>query len=433
MKSKTILVVSLLLTFCIIIFVSSTAFTKSTTATVKLTMFEEAKNANDNHGFLAAFEKETGIKVEFNVVPGEGPDKYRKIDIALMSGDETDLIKLDNPNFQAKYAGAKLITPLNSLAKNDKYDLEKIYGKYLTKYDGKKGNIYYLPSDISMNVVFYNKKIFDDAKVPYPKGPWTWEQYVETAKKLTNLDKGIYGSLMQQWEYYLYIQAEQKKIPPYKKDGTSNLDHPAWKDSLKWFGDLGNVLKIQPSWLEMSTKKITWDSFSSGKYGMQYIGSWYTSLFNDPQYPRDWNYGVAPGPGENILCAGGAISINANSKHKKEAFRFVKYYAENQYKVLGAIPARVDLSKDDYLKLFVDVCAKNKPGDATPEDYVKAFIDNGQGAVPEKIIGPAAAQINDMYVKEGELYLIGSRSLDETMKVIKQKADEAIKKEKEVQ
>jgi len=34
-------------------------------------------------------------------------------------------------------------------------------------------------------VIFYNKSIFDKCGVPYPKGDWTWEEFVEVAKKVT--------------------------------------------------------------------------------------------------------------------------------------------------------------------------------------------------------------------------------------------------------
>ncbi len=45
-------------------------------------------------------------------------------------------------------------------------------------------------------VMFYAKKIFDDAGVPYPKDDWTFDQFVETAKKLTNADKKKFGYQM---------------------------------------------------------------------------------------------------------------------------------------------------------------------------------------------------------------------------------------------
>ena len=44
---------------------------------------------------------------------------------------------------------------------------------------------------------FINSKVFENAGVEIPSAEgWTWEKYIETAQKLTNLDEEIYGSLM---------------------------------------------------------------------------------------------------------------------------------------------------------------------------------------------------------------------------------------------
>ena len=43
-------------------------------------------------------------------------------------------------------------------------------------------------------LLYYNKKLFDDARIPYPPASadkaWTWKQYVEAAKKLTKDQNG---------------------------------------------------------------------------------------------------------------------------------------------------------------------------------------------------------------------------------------------------
>ena len=47
-----------------------------------------------------------------------------------------------------------------------------------------------------MMIMFYAKKIFDEAGVAYPKDDWTFDQFVEIAKKLTNADKRKFGYQM---------------------------------------------------------------------------------------------------------------------------------------------------------------------------------------------------------------------------------------------
>lgn len=399
---------------------------------VTLTMFIQQSCIDQTMGKIKeeAERDLKNIKLEFNVLPTDDGDLV-KMDMALMSGDTTDIVYLPNPNYQAKFTKAKLLLPLNDLAKEAGVDIEQGFGKNLTKYED--GNVYYLPAEQSLNVVYYNKKIFDDAKVPYPTGNWTWDEYVEIAKKLTDPAKGIYGSLMQYgigWEYYLYIQPQQRKINAYKPDGTSNFDDPAWKEALKWNYDLGNTLKVQPGEVEFVSQKIQWDAFMTGKYGMQMIGSWFTSVATDYNtYPRDWKIGICAPPGaadgKNILVSPTCFGVNKNSKNAKAAFELINYISKGFYRYSGGMPSRADVTAEDYDKLFKSTSESLK-GEVTVDELKKTFIDNGMGFVSEKIVGTASAQINDNLVKETEKYLFNKQSLDDTMKNIKEQSDQFI-------
>lgn len=372
------------------------------------------------------------IKIEFNIL-AEGVDSFNKMDMAVMSGDKTDVVLLQNPNHYSKYVSGKLLMPLNDIAKAANYDMDKVYGGYMKKYEND--TVYWLPDAVTMNIVYYNKKIFDDAGVPYPTGNWTWDDYTEIAKKLTDTSKGIYGSLMElDWEYYNYILANQQKASAYKQDGTSNFDDPAWANSLKWLKELSDVHKIQPSRPEFVAKKLQFDSFMTGKFGMEMIGTWFLGIAQDSEkYPRDWKIGVCAPPGneggKNILSAGGGFGISNNSKYPNEAFKVIAYLCENEYKENGGVtPARVDVSKEDLLKALASTAEKLN-GDVTAEDIYNAAYPAHLGVANEKIIGTASSQINDLYNKEAEKYLFGNQTLEETMKNIKTKADDFIAKE----
>lgn len=405
---------------------------KKSAESITLKMFMEAKEADnpDTKKLNDDFTAKTGIKIEPVIVPGEGPEIFKKIDIAVTSGDETDIINLNILN-ELKYAQGGWLIPMDDMIKADNYDVDKIYGKYLARYNDK---VYTLPVLASQWAVFYNKKIFDDAGVPYPKGEWTWDEYIETAKKLTNKDKGIYGSYMLDYDVYMYMLARQNDVPGYKADGTSNYDDPLYKESLKFFGDLGNTHKIQPSWLEFKTKKLAWDGFTTGNYGMHFIGDWYLGVFTDKaNYPLDWKWGITQiptdGKGKNNLGVSNSLGISKNSKHPKEAYEYIKFIAENRYKYKNQFPARVDLQQEDYDKMFKAI-SDSTVGDVTVEDLKTALIDNNLGFVQEKIIGPAATEYGSIILEESEKYLVGQKSLDEAIAAIKKRADEAIQKEK---
>jgi len=401
---------------------------------VTIKMFQDAKGGahESNLKLIEDFEKETGIKVEFNIIPGDGVEVYKKIDISVSTGDTTDIIYLSNPLLLDKYSQGGWLLELNDLIAEDNYDAEAIYGSYLTKYDGK---LYTLPNYAGKWAVYYNKKIFDDAGVPYPRGNWTWDEYIETAKKLTDRSNGIYGSYMLDYDAYMYFMARQKDVSGYKSDGSSNYDDPAYAEALQLFSDLGSVHKVQPSWMEFRTKKLSWDGFMSGNYGMHLIGSWYTDMFADKgSYPRDWKFGItqipvpSDGTGNNNLISPAGIGVNKNSKHPKEAFQFVKYWAENYYKYLGTLPARSDLNDEDLTALFKGVVEK-LDGEITVEDLQSVLFDPNMGIVDEKIVGPGANEYSNIILQESELFLVGQNSLEDAIKEIKKRADQAIEED----
>lgn len=61
---------------------------------------------------------------------------------------------------------------------------ESIRRHWLNFYnvDGKQ---YAIPKDFDTIGVWYNKKIFDEAGVPYPTDDWTWDDMADIAKQLT--------------------------------------------------------------------------------------------------------------------------------------------------------------------------------------------------------------------------------------------------------
>ncbi|MBU3201928.1 extracellular solute-binding protein [Clostridium estertheticum] len=390
----------------------------------------KVRDENSQFGTLFKnFTEKTGIKVKLQTIQGDMSDYEKKIDISLMSGDTTDVFFTTNQISQAKYALNGSILPLDDVAEQNKYDLVKNYGKYLYKVNGKN---YGIPSSPTYWSVFYNKKIFDDAGVPYPTGYWTWDQYISTAKKLTNPAKKIYGSFMNDFDANFYMIATQKGISGYKKDGTSNFDDPAFADSLKFYGDLGSNLKVQPSYLEYESKKLPAESFVNGNYGMCFTGTWlFANLTDTTKYPRDWKWGITQVPvpdanSKNNVGAVGYTVINKNSKNKEAAFKLATYIGENQYKITNELPALQDFSKDNYLKLFSDIASKSG-NSVTSKELYDALINNGLGFKAEKITGSIPSQYKAIIKKEVPLYLSGQKPAKDITAEIKKQADVEIK------
>lgn len=381
-------------------------------------------------------KEKTGIILDFKIVPNTNAGEVDKTLVQLQAGDNIDIIYGTTQKLKTYY-NAGVLTPLDEYAKNTGYDMKKVFGDSLPIYDD--GNTYGLPAFNDIWLTFYNKKIFDDAGVPYPSAEgWTWEKYVETAKKLTNIDKDIWGSFMLDYDNYNYMWATQAGAQPYKADGTSNFDDPLYAKGLEFFYNLGKVEKIQPDSITYASGAYPWNSFvASGNFGMFVCGGWVASMLpNEEKYPRDWECGILPmpypeGSDPSTLVVTGCYAVASTSKNKEAAFEAVKCIAENQYTLgYGRIPARIDLSEaeiSDYIsKNLVPTYEKDK---ITEEDFRNAWFDVNRKVLPEKIIGTADTVISQIWIDESGLYGQGSQSLEKTMQNLKERSDAAIKEE----
>ncbi|HHW48170.1 MAG TPA: extracellular solute-binding protein [Clostridiaceae bacterium] len=381
---------------------------------------------------LELVERKTGYKCQTVVLPGNELDSTKKIKLSVLAGVEYDFI-YSNSDTSVNYAHSKVIKPLDDLIKSTGYDVEKVFGPYIQKIDGK---IYMLPELKDIHIVYYNKKIFDDAKVPYPAADWTWQDYIDIAKQLTNKEKNIFGSYFIEWTIYFSMIARQKKIPLYKPDGYSNFDDPGWAESFKFMADLGNVHKVQPDYLTYKTQKMPYDMFFQGNIGMWPAGSWVLTYVSDlKKYPRDWKIGIAPLPqinkGEKVVPGIiGGYSVLSTTKHEREAFEAIKVIAEEAYTVYTDIPCRVDLYEGDINKIAEHISSLLSFDGITPDDIRNIILDSQLEIVPENDPGPASFVIAyNLIPAYGELYCTGQKGLEDTMKELKEKADAAIKEE----
>ena len=376
-------------------------------------------------------EKECGVEIEIVAFPDPEAGEANKLLISLMAGDEFDIVEDAYSNMK-QFHEAGVIEDMGALAENAGYDIEKIFGEYPAKFDDK---VYGLPAYVDKALTIYNKDLFDKANIPYPTAEdWTWEKFIEIGKQLTDEANGIYGAYNPDWVHYNYMYAMQKGFEHYKEDGTSNYDDPLFKESVEWYYGLGNVEKIQPSYLVQKSKQMPVDYFTTGKVGMSVCGGWTTNwLIDKEKYPRDWKAGVLPMPhpeGEekSVSVVVSNVWIPTTSKNKEKAFEVAKLFAENQYTLgYGRIPARVDLTDEEIQNYIKEQILPTLEADGiTVEDIQEMWFDPDVKIFDEKPVGDASTDIKNIIVDECGLYGIGEQSLDDTVSHIKEKADAAI-------
>lgn len=157
--------------------------------TLKWALTDNAASGEETQAMVALIKEKTGINVEFSITPTTAAGEIDKVLVSLMAGDDIDILGR-TPIQLEEFYNAGVLAPLDELAANAGYDMEAVYNGAAVKFDGQT---YALPAERDIWLTYYNKKVFDDAGIPYPEADgWTWEKYVETAQQLTDAGKGIW-------------------------------------------------------------------------------------------------------------------------------------------------------------------------------------------------------------------------------------------------
>ena len=252
-------------------------------------------------------------------------------------------------------------------------------------------------------------------------------------QKLTDKSKGVYGSFMNADLPWMYMPAQQLAVPFYKEDGSCNFDDPVFKEYAEWFKYISNELGVQPSVAELEAENANWNYYALEGYRLAMFpqGNWFTRLLNSQEdYPKDWNYGVAPLPsagegGENNLVSLGYVAINKNAAHPEEALTYALWIAENQWKYEGGIPAFATMSEEDQQLAFGSI-AEASHGQVTVDDLYQNLVNTGLGSVSSDIVGTAAAEYYNIVKEELSSYNMNLQDIDTAIANIVTRVNEAI-------
>ena len=276
-------------------------------------------------------DKNPNILVQLEAVAGR--DYYARLLTQIAAKAAPDIMQVGDdavPSFVEKGA----FIPLDDCIKQNNLDLSGYLPGLLDpgKVNGKQ---YLLPKDYTPVGVYYNKKIFDAAGVPYPKDGWTWDELLSTAQKLTqdtNNDgtPDIYGlQLPATWttgfEYWV-AAAGGKLISEDGKKFVGYLDSPEVIRAVQFYADLYNKYKVAPSPADLNQFGGGNSEFDNGKAAMRLFGRWpQASLKKNPNI----DLGVVAPPQDkqraNVLFWGG-FGIASTTKNSNEACKFLTYY-----------------------------------------------------------------------------------------------------------
>ncbi|MFH9412315.1 ABC transporter substrate-binding protein [Streptomyces rochei] len=298
---------------------------------------------------LDKFEKETGIEVKLEVVPWS--DLLNRILTATTSGQGPDVLNIGNTWSASLQAGGALLPW-------DEKNFEAIGGRdrFVESALGSTGAQGQDPAAVPLYsmayALYYNKKMFADAGIEKP--PATWEELVETGKRLSRdgaWGLGAEGSNLSNNIHQVFVLAKQHGADFFTADGRADFTSDGAVAAVKQYVDLMAKDKIiAPGNAEYAQNQSLSD-FAKDKTAMVL---WQTaSATFEAQGMDEDEWGVAPapvqsgkpGPGKatNSMVAGINMAVFKNTKNIDGAKKFVKFMTSDEEQVVlnkayGSIP-----------------------------------------------------------------------------------------------
>ncbi|MBQ0071413.1 MAG: extracellular solute-binding protein [Spirochaetales bacterium] len=379
----------------------------------------------------AAFEAETGIKVIVEPTPGNDDDHNTKVVSDLIAGSKIDVIETLGPRDQKSRVEAGFFAPLKAVSEKNGIDYNGIWGNNIVFEED--GDFYGYPYKNEMFVCYYNKDMFDAAGLAYPQAPWTWDDFMETAKKLSDVSNGKFGAYFSNHNPMEIMAAAQEEVSYYKADGTCNFDDPRFAAAVEAYkanGEAGSY----PTVAYLMANNVSWNywAIAGDHLGMFIEGDWFTRLLNSQaDYPRNWKYGVVALPttgtaeGAKNFVSTSFTSVNKNAAHPTEAAIYAAWLAQHQWEFEGGLPALASLDDAQQQK-----CLGAKASEfngVTVADFYEAMFNNGLANTPSDIIGPACTEYDAIIKEEVEKYCLGQQDINATVSRVVSRVNEAIK------
>jgi len=373
---------------------------------------------------IEAFEaSHPNIKVQLEVVPWD--NYWIKLQTMLAGRNCWDVFWMDTGFFLKDYAERGVLLEITDLIKKEKIDLSK-YPPNVLKIHEYKGKYYSLPRDYDTIALFYNKDMFDKAGLKYPDETWTWTDLILAAEKLTIKDAngrtiqwGIAGeggalSGLQAYVFPLMLANGADLID--EKNNKISLNTPEAKAAVRLLVDLTRK-GFAPEPQEMES-----DPFVAGKAAMLFNGSWMLNYYDE--VIKSFRWGVAPLPiwGKRATVSDSLGNVIwTGTKHKKEAWKFVKFLAGKEAsKILGeagsVIPAYIGTEK-----YWIEQFSKERQKDA------QVFIDEVKYTYPFASLPGQSKwwdRLETYYIQE---ILRGTLSVDEGMKQAEEEINSIVK------
>ncbi|NHN34986.1 ABC transporter substrate-binding protein [Paenibacillus agricola] len=372
-------------------------------------------------------KKNPNIKVEYTPVPG-GTQYVSKLLTMLAGNAAPDVFFLGAREYRS-FQERNVLLDLTPQFKLE-YKLDEFIPSSAQIME-IKGGIYGVSSCTVSPVLYYNKDVFDKAGLPYPPvdpaKAWTWQQFVDVAKKLTIMDGGKvtqYGAYGFEDFGVVIPEMSSNGGKLFANDGnTMAINTSENKTAFQAILDMRKNDGVAPEakLLENIGMKPA-QMLQSGKIGMLVTGSWALQEIATMKFP----VGVAALPQFKKAVTIGQAHVHSawkNTKHPKEAWKLISYLSSEEYQtdLISSglwMPNRKSLYTQEGIKKWFNTKVH-------PEGFIELvpYIRDAE-ADPRTLI--SNIKVNAIITEEMDKFWYASQAADVTLKNIESRGNKEL-------
>ncbi|MEU3420878.1 sugar ABC transporter substrate-binding protein [Streptomyces murinus] len=286
------------------------------------------------------FTKETGIKVNFTVLPENDVRDKISQDFANQAG-QYDVATLSNYEIPI-YARNGWLRPMDGyVAKDPSYDEKDVLAPMRASLTGDDGKLYGQPFYGESSFLMYRKDVFAAKGLTMPAHP-TWQQVADLAAKVDGARPGMRGICLRGLPGWGEMAAPLTTVVNtfggtwFDKDWKARLDSPAFEKATKFYVDL--VRAHGESGAAQSGFAECLNDMTQGKVAMWYDATSAAGSLEAKGSPVKGELGYAPAPVERTASSGWlytwAWGIQHASHNPDKAWKFVSWASSKEYEQL---------------------------------------------------------------------------------------------------
>lgn len=345
---------------------------------------EDEKKAYEE--VVATYEEATGVEVDIIVTTA---DEYSTKLKAAITGRQVPDVFYIAPGEVQGFANSGVVMDITEqVEKSEIVDLNNIwqYGVDSYRYDGSvqgQGAIYAMPKDVGPFAMGYNKTMFEEAGIPIPDPdePYTFEEWLDVAKKLTKDTDG--DGELDQWGTGLNINWSLQAFvwsnggDWLSEDGkTVTVDTPEFAEALQFMADVEQKHKVTPSTAQAQTLD-TYQRWMKGEIGFFPVGPWDVSTYNE----LDFDYDLIPYPvgktGEPATWIGTlGIAASATTKHPEEAVDLLLYLTADPTGQKALVDANIQIP--NLIDMAAEWAAEENAEPANRQEFLDIVLEYGR-------------------------------------------------------